>query len=169
MDRAIIAAVAAGVLLSSCSSRPREFTPRLAAAPADQAQYEADYERCRALVASGQRSNFGSGRGASAAAGAAGAAAGVGLGAAALAGTTYATYGAAAAAAGATLLLAPVVGVAAAVGMAKHKRAKKEREIKTATSLCLSEAGYHVSDWTKTKKRTVKAAEGAGTEQPAGR
>ena len=84
-------------------------------------------------------------------------------------GGTYASYGAVAAAASATLVLAPVVGVAAAVGMAKHKRAKKEREIKTATALCLSEAGYQVSDWTKTKRRPVKSAEGAATDQPAGR
>ena len=121
------------------------------------------------LVASGQRSNFGAGRGASAAAGAAGAVAGVGLGAAALGGT-YATYGAAAAAAGATLLLAPVVGVAAAVGMAKHKRARKEREIKGATALCLSEAGYQVEGWTKVKRRSAAKAKAAEPrdETPAG-
>ena len=162
MRPVIVSACVAGLLLSSCSSRPREFTPTLAAVPANQAQYEADYERCRTLVAEGKRSNFGAGRGVSAAAGAAGAAAGVGLGAAALGGT-YATYGAAAAAAGATLILAPVVGIAAAVGLAKHKRAKKERVIKSATATCLAEAGYEVSGWAKTK-RAGKAVDKVKTE-----
>jgi hypothetical protein len=165
VNGATIALIAAGVLLSSCSSRPREFTARLAALPADQAKYDTDYERCRTLVASGKRSNFAGGRGASAAAGAAGAAAGVGLGAAALGGT-YATYGAAAAAAGATLVLAPVVGIAAAVGMAKHKRAKKEREIKTAMALCLSESGYEVASWAKAKRRANKAADEKQADAP---
>jgi hypothetical protein len=76
-------------------------------------------------------------------------------------GGTYATYGAAAAAASATLILAPVVGIAAAVGMAKHKRAKKEREIKTAMTLCLSEAGYEVSSWSKAKRPGKRSSETA--------
>ena len=168
MKRTILAVILAGATLASCSSRPREFVPRLAAAPADQAQFETDHERCRTLVANGQRSNFGSGRGASAAAAAAGTAAGVGLGAAALGGT-YATYGAAAAAAGATIILAPVVGVAAAVGMAKHKRAKKERVIKNATSLCLSEAGYQVAGWTKVKRRAAVITQSRRDEERAPR
>jgi hypothetical protein len=168
VNRAIIAPIAAGVLLSSCSSRPREFTPSLTALPADKTQYETDYEGCRTLVASGKRSNFGSSRGASAAVGAAGAAAGVGLGAAALGGT-YATYGAAAAAAGATLIPAPLVGIAAAVGMAKHKRAKKEREIKIATASCLSEAGYEVSSWAKAKRRTGTSRDSRASDQSAAR
>lgn len=140
--------------LSACSSRPREFAPSLAAAPADQSKFEADYLTCRTMVAEGQRSGFG----ARLASGGVGVAAGAGVGVA-MAGGTYGTMAGAAAAASATLVLMPVVGVLGAWGLAKAKKSKKERELKQALGTCLSELGYTVEDWKvdKSQKR-IKVA-----------
>ena len=135
-------------LLTACSSRPREFAPALAAAPADQAKYNADYQNCRVLVASGQRSGFGAG----VASAGVGTAAGVGVGAV-MAGGTYGSMAAAYAAAAATLVLMPVVGVVGAWGVAKRNKLKKEREIKAATTLCLAENGYAVTSWKADKSQ----------------
>ena len=140
----VIAALATG----ACSSRPREFSPTLAAAPADSAKFDADYLTCRTLVADGQRSGFGS----RVASGGAGVAAGAGVGVA-MAGGTYGTVAGAAAAAGATLVLMPVAGVLGAWGIAKASKNRKEREVKSALGLCLSELGYTVSDWKADKKQ----------------
>jgi hypothetical protein len=140
--------VAAALSTVACSSRPREFAPTLAAAPADAGKFDADYETCRVMVAEGRRSGFGS----RLASGGAGVAAGAGVGVA-MAGGTYGTYAGAAAAAGATLVMMPVVGVLGAWGVAKMKKGKREREIKSAMALCLTEHGYSVSDWKVDKKQ----------------
>jgi hypothetical protein len=140
VELAILFALA--VSLGACSSRPREFAPTLVAAPADRAKYVSDYETCRVMVAEGQRSGFG----ARLASGGIGVATGVGLGAA-LAGGTGGTAVGAMAAASATLIMAPVIGVVGAWGIAKRAKNKKEREIKAATALCLSELGYTVDKW----------------------
>ena len=50
-------------------------------------------------------------------------------------------------------MLMSIVGVAAAWGFAKNRRLKKEKEIKQATALCLSETGYTVSGWKRDKSR----------------
>ena len=152
MRRDVGFVVIAASLLAGCSSRPREFRPTLAAAPADQAKYDVDYEQCRTLVASGQRSNFG----ARVASGGVGAAAGVGVAAATMGGT-YGTMGAAAAAASAAVVMMPVVGIAAAWGMAKRSKLRKEREIKSATALCLAEQGHQVAGWERTKRKVSAA------------
>ena len=138
----LAALVVVSASLGACSSRPREFAPTLAAAPADLAKYASDYETCRIMVAEGQRSGFG----ARVASGGVGVAAGVGLGAA-LAGGTGGTALGAMAAASATLIMAPVIGVVGAWGIAKRNKNKKEKEIKAATALCLSELGYTVDEW----------------------
>jgi hypothetical protein len=57
----------------------------------------------------------------------------------------------------------PIAGVIGAWGMAKRSKVKKEREVKAATQLCLTENGYAVSGWKADKKqkrikRTKKAA-----------
>jgi hypothetical protein len=150
----------AALSLSACSSRPREFAPALAAAPADANQFDADYEKCRTLVANGQRSGFGS----RLASGGVGAAAGAGVGMA-MAGGTYSTVAGAMAAAGATLVLMPVVALASAWGVAKRSKLKKEKSIKSATGLCLAEHGYAVAGWERAKnqkriKPSGKPAEG---------
>ena len=134
--------VAVSVSLGACSSRPREFAPTLVAAPADPSKYVSDYQTCRVMVAEGQRSGFG----ARLASGGVGVATGVGLGAA-LAGGTGGTAVGAMAAASATLIVAPVIGVVGAWGIAKRAKNKKEREVKSATALCLSELGYTVDKW----------------------
>lgn len=160
------AAVALILMLTGCSSRPREFVPTLKMAPADQAKYERDYETCRTLVAKGQRSGFGS-RAASAGAGVA---AGVGIP------VGIATLGEAAAfaVASSAIVLMPVVGVGAAWAMAKRKKNRKERDIKQAIALCLSEHGYVVVDWELGKKRAraeahtaaaARRAEASGTDR----
>jgi hypothetical protein len=144
--------------LSACSSRPREFAPSLAATPEDQSRFADDYERCRVMVAQGQRSGFGS----RLASGTVGVASGVGVGAA-MAGGTYGTVAGAATAAAATLVLMPVVGVLGAWGLAKAKKSKKEREVKEALGTCLSENGYQVAGWTpdKTQKPIKLPKQGA--------
>jgi hypothetical protein len=137
----IFTAAIAIVSLSACSSRPREFAPTLQAAPADTAKYEQDYLTCRTLVAQGKRSEFGS----RAVSGGVGVAAGVG--AVAMAGGGGASAVGALAAAYTAAMVLPVVGIAGAWGVAKRNKVKKEREVKAATALCLSEYGYEVEGW----------------------
>lgn len=148
MDRPICLAVVSALALSACSSRPRTFEPQLASAPAPGAEYYQTLDTCRTLVARGHRSDF-KARLASAGTGVA-AAVGIPLGLAALG--EAATY---AVATSATALV-PLVGIGAAWGMAKRKKNKKEREVKQATALCLSEHGYTVSGWKVAKKRDLK-------------
>ena len=136
------------LILTACSSTPRQFAPEMQVAVADPTKFAADYEQCRKLVAAGQRTGFG----AQVASGGVGVAAGVGVGAA-VAGGTAGTVAGAAAAASAALVLMPIVGVAAAWGLAKNRRLKKEKEIKSATALCLSETGYTVTGWKRDKNQ----------------
>lgn len=138
--------------LGACSSRPREFVPNLQAPPADLAKYEIDYLKCQALVAQGQRSNFG----ARIASGGAGIATGLGVGAATMAGASSSMVGAIAAASTAMVAM-PVVGIAAAWGVAKARKKKKEREVQEATALCLSEQGYQVAGGELARKRRKSA------------
>jgi len=140
--------LAASVAVQGCSSRPREFTPTLAAAPADQAAFDTAYAACSQLLVDGKLTR--DGRLASAGAGAA-----AGGTAAVLGGATAAAvagYGGLAVAS-ATIVLLPFVVVGGAVGMAKAKRAKKEKAIRTAMTGCLAERGYYVSEWEKVKKK----------------
>ena len=62
------------------------------------------------------------------------------------------------AAATATVVLLPFAIVGGAWGMAKMKRAKKERAIKTAMTGCLQERGYQVAGWSKAAKKPVIVA-----------
>ncbi len=57
-----------------------------------------------------------------------------------------------AAIASATVVAIPFVALAGAWGMAKAKRAKKEKAIKTAMAGCLRERGYEVANWTRAPK-----------------
>jgi hypothetical protein len=155
------------ITLGGCSSRPRNFAPVLAAAPADARAYENHWLDCREQVAAatGKRS----GRLASAGGGAI-AGAGAGLAAsAATSGATFATYGAAAATAGAVMIATvPVFGLAGAWGISKIKKSKKERRIKAATAECMARSGYSVEKWRVMSKREVRALEAAqGANDPA--
>ncbi|MBA3677058.1 MAG: hypothetical protein H0W74_06585 [Sphingosinicella sp.] len=146
MNRQIVLVTGLAVSLAGCSSRPRQFAPEMKVAVSDPAKYAADYETCRTLVANGQRSGFAG----QVASGGAGVAAGVGAGAVVMGGTGG-TLAGAAAAASAAMVMMPIVGIAAAWGLAKNRRLKKEKEIKQATALCLSEAGYMVTGWERDK------------------
>jgi hypothetical protein len=144
-----LALCAAMVLtLQACSSRPREFTPVLAATPTDQAKFDADFATCGQLLASGKLNSEGR-----LASGAAGAAAGattavVGGAAASAAGL----YGGGMAIASATIVALPFVAIAGAWGMAKRKRGRKERAIQVAMAGCLAEHGHDVTAWRKKGK-----------------
>ena len=152
---ALLWAAAGAVILTGCSSRPRNFAPVLAAPPADQQQYEAQWLACRQQVAVTTKN--GSERGVSALGGAAvGAGGAVAVGAAAST-ATYATYGAAAAALGATILMAPVAALGGAWGISKIKKNKKEKVIKAATADCMAKAGYSVDKWRVMTKQEVRA------------
>ncbi|HEV2596534.1 MAG TPA: hypothetical protein VGU01_15190 [Sphingomicrobium sp.] len=136
--------------LEACSSRPRQFAPQVAIAPAAQAQFEAAYRECRELLANGKLDA--NGRSASVAAGA-----GAGAGTAAVGGAAAAAAGGwgGVALASATIVLLPFAVVGGAWGMSRMKRTRKERAIKAALQGCLRERGYDVEGWIKTPKKPL--------------
>ncbi len=154
--RILFVAVGASLMLGGCSSRPREFSPALAAPPPGQAAFnqqafDATYATCQQLLVAGKLNQDGR-------VGSAGA--GVAAGAA-----TMAAGGAAASAAGlaggmaiasATVILIPFAIVGGAFGMAKIKRAKKETAIQRAMSGCLKDRGYEVLGWMKSDMKAAK-------------
>jgi hypothetical protein len=152
----ILSAVVVGssMVVSGCSSRPRAFAPTLAAPPAEQGAFEQASADCGRLLVAGKLDR--DGRLASAAGGAAAGGAGAAVGGATAA--AVAGYGGMAVVA-ATVVLLPLAVVGGAVGMAKAKRAKKERAIKSAMTGCLKERGYAVNGWTRMSKAGIKAAE----------
>jgi hypothetical protein len=153
----MICALAGSVMLQGCSSRPREFTPVLAAPPASEAEFDAAYGNCHELMVAGKLDA--SGRTASGAAGVA-----AGAGTAVVGSTAAAAVGgyAGLAAASATIVLLPFAILGGAWGMARMKRATKERAIKTALEGCLQERGYQVANWSKvTKKKPADRSVGA--------
>lgn len=153
MDRNLfVAAVALAALLQGCSSRPRAFTPTLAAPQSgqgvfDQAAFDQANSDCTELLVEGKLDN--SGRLVSAAGGAAAGGATVAVGGATAA--AVAGYGGMAVVA-ATVVLLPVAIIGGAFGMSKMKRAKKEKAIKTKMAGCLAERGYLITEWVKAKK-----------------
>jgi len=164
MYRQIVLVTGLAVSLTGCSSQPRQFAPEMKVAVTDPVKFAADYEVCRTLVANGQRSGFG----AQMASGGVGVAAGVGAGAAVV-GSTAGTMVGAAAAASAVMVMVPIVGVAAAWGLAKNRRLKKEKDIKEATALCLSEIGYTVSGWKRDKhQKAIKVPRKVRVKSKAG-
>ena len=159
---ALLWAAAGAVILTGCSSKPRNFAPVMAAPPADAKAYEAQWLTCREQVAATAKK--GSGRTASAVGGvAAGAGASVAVGAAAST-ATYASYGAAAAALGATIIAAPLAALGGAWGISKIKKTKKEKAIKAATADCMAKAGYPVDKWRVMSKREVRALPAASKD-----
>ena len=154
-SKLIVPALIACLSSQACSSKPRDFTPSLAAAPASQAEFDAAYATCQQLFVEGKLDS--SGRSGSA---------GVGV----AAGATTAVVGSTAAtaiggyaglaAASATIVLLPFAILGGAWGMSRAKRAKKERAVKTAMEGCLHERGYQVAGWSKmvSKPRVVREA-----------
>ena len=155
--RLMICALVGSVTLQGCSSRPREFTPVLAAPPASEAEFDAAYGTCHQLLVAGKLDANGRTE-----SGAAGVAAGAGT--AVVGSTAAAAVGgyAGLAAASATIVLLPFAVLGGAWGMARMKRAKKERAIKTALEGCLQERGYEVGNWSKVaKKKPAERSVGA--------
>ena len=149
----LFVAITTSVAVTGCSSKPRAFQPTLAALPAgqqafDQAAFDQAYATCNQLLVAGKLDK--NGRLASAAGGAAASGTAVAVGGATAA--AVAGYGGMAVAA-ATIVLLPFAVVGGAVGMAKMKRAKKEKAIRIAMTGCLREHGYEVTGWTKIDKR----------------
>jgi len=140
-------AVGAAVLLSACSSRPREFTPELGVVPTDQGKFDAAYAECRQLFVTGKLDSNGR-----LGSGGAGAAAGGVVGVAGTAAATSAGLYGGMAVMSATLVLMPVAIVGGAIGMAKIKRHKKEKAIQRAMGGCLHDRGYEVANWQKAPK-----------------
>jgi hypothetical protein len=142
-------ALIACLTLQACSSRPREFTPTLAAA-ASQSEFDAAYAACNQMLVAGKLDSAGR-------SGSAGAGVAAGATTAAVGGSAAAAAGgyAGLAAASATIILLPFAVVGGAWGMSKIKRAKKERAIKTALEGCLRERGFEVAGWSKGVKRAV--------------
>lgn len=155
MRKALVASLGIASLgVTACSSTPRNFAPRLSAAPSDPAQYEQAWLDCREQVIASSKG--GTKRAGSAAAGlAAGAGAGA-AGAAATSGATYATIGGAAAAGAVVIAAVPVLGLAGAWGYSKIKKTKREKAIKASTAECLDRSGYAVAGWRVLSKREVR-------------
>lgn len=158
-SKIVVCALIAGLTVQACSSRPREFTPRLATAGGDQSAFDAAYATCKQLQVEGKLDS--AGRSGSAAAGAA-----AGATTAAVGGTAAAAAGgyAGLAAASATIVLLPFAILGGAWGMSKMKRSKKERAIKTAMEGCLQERGYQVAGWSKAMKKPMVVQPGRPAE-----
>lgn len=168
--KALGVAVGASLLFSACSSRPRPFAPVLAVPPADQSAFDLAQVRCADLLVKGKLDK--DGRLASA-----GAAAGAGVAVAAVGGTaaTAAGFYTGLAVASATIVLLPFAVLGGAFGMARAKRATKEKAVKQAMAGCLRDQGYEVSSWSRmtkaefeaTKARLEALAESEKAAQPA--
>ena len=157
MRNKLVGAAIAAAMLQGCSSRPREFTPVLGAAPTDQAQFSAAVAECRGLYVAGKLDS--NGRLASGGAGvAAGGALGVAGGAAAASAGLYGGV----AVATATVVLIPFAVIGGAWGMARIKRTRKEKAIQQAMSGCLRERGYEVAGWQKAPKSKSASTASAG-------
>ena len=142
------------LIVSGCSSKPRNFNPTIASASAsasapagDPARIDAAVAECRQLLVEGKLDS--EGRLASGAAGVA--AGGATMAAGAAAATSAGLYGGMAVAS-ATIVLIPFALIGGAWGMAKIKRNAKEKAVKNAMTGCLAERGYTVAGWTKAPK-----------------
>ncbi len=144
----ICAITAAAVLLSGCSTRPRNFSASLSAPVEDRAAFESDYRTCSNLVRSGHTANFKSTAATGLAAGVGAAGAGAAMASTGMVGA-YMSGGAAFAAAAAM----PVVGILAGFGVSRAIRGGKERKMKRSMTACLAEYGYGVESWDKLHKR----------------
>lgn len=143
-SKTLMGALVACLTLQACSSRPRDFTPVLGTPTASQAEFDAAYATCQQLFVAGKLDS--SGRAASAGVGAAAGTATAVAGGAVAASTVPAVG---AALASATIVLLPFVALGSAWGMAKMKRARKERAIKVVMEGCLKERGYQVAGWSR--------------------
>lgn len=143
--------VIVALLVSGCSSRPREFVATLKTPAADGLTFQNEFETCRTLARKGYKSNFK----AAAVSTVSGTAVGLGAGTVAASAAASATqgfdaFGAAIGAGSAALFF---VGIGAGFGVSRAIRSGREKKLKKAMGACLSEYGYDVDMWTKTKRR----------------
>ena len=157
----VATSLAVALSIQGCSSKPRTFDPKLAAAPADQAAFETAYSECRQLLADGKLDS--SGRLESGGAGAAAGGATMAVGSAAAAGVGGWSG---LAVASATVVALPFVMIGGGWWMAKSKKNKKERKIQQAMAGCLVEHGFPVVGWTPApKKKPASAAKASAARR----
>lgn len=160
----IFALAAACVLVSGCSTRPRNFTAELSAPVPDRAAFEGDFRTCQMLVRQGRTSDFKAGAATALATGIGTVGAGAAIVGTGMAGIT--TTGGAAVAATAAM---PVVGLLLGFGVSRMIRAGKEGKFKRAMDACLTEYGYSVDSWAKVneKEDAAKIAAAKANIQPS--
>ena len=147
----ICALVGVAMLISGCSTRPRNFTAELRAPVPDRAAFENEFRTCQTLVRQGHKSGF---KDAATGLAVGSGAVGAGLAVASMtAGGVYSSYGAAGAAAGAALMATTAVVGIAGFGLTRLIRGGKERKYKRTMDACLTEYGYSVDSWAKVNKK----------------
>lgn len=143
--RSLILVMSAALSVAACSTVPRSYTPILADPGSADAEFAAVVEQCSTLVDAGIRTGF---RDSGIASAATGVAAGYGAGAVifttAAAGESLAGL---AAASSVAIWAMPVVGILVAHGYSRRARARRESELQSAMTVCLSEYDYDVVDW----------------------
>lgn len=144
----ICALAAASMLVSGCSTRPRNFTAELSAPVPDRMAFEGDFRTCQMLVRQGRTSDFKAGAATALATGVGTVGAGAAIVGTGMAGIT--TSGGAAVAATAAM---PVVGLLLGFGVSRMIRSGKEGKFKRAMDACLTEYGYTVDGWAKVDKK----------------
>ncbi len=144
----ICALTGAAMLVTGCSTRPRNFTAELSAPVADRMAFESEFRTCQTLVRQGRKNDFRSGAATALATGVGTVGAGAAMAGTGLVGIT--TGGGAAAAASMAM---PVVGVFLGFGVSRMIRSGKEGKYKRALGACLDEYGYGVSRWSTVKKK----------------
>ncbi len=152
--KSIACVAVAAVLVSGCSTKPRQFAPTLVAPASHSAQLEQDVRICDTLVKQGHTSNFASAAATAATTGAATLGSGVAMVGTGMVGWT--SSGAGAAAAG---LAMPVIGIFAGFGVSRAIRGGKEKKYKARMETCLGELGYTTDGWQKIAKRADPGAE----------
>ena len=159
----ICALAGASVLVSGCSTRPRNFTAELRAPVPDRAAFETEFRTCQTLVRQGRKAGFKD----AAAMGLVGGVGAVGGGAAlASAGLVGVNIGTGAVSA--LTYAVPFIGVFAGFGMSRAIRSGREGKYKRAMATCLDEYGYGVSRWSAVKKKddAAKIAAAKANIQP---
>ena len=146
--KSICAAAAVALLVSGCSTRPRNFTVGLSAPVPSRSAFESDFRTCELLVRQGRNADFKSGAAQVLATGAGALGSGAAMVGTGMVGIT--TGGAAAAAATAVM---PVIGVFVGVGVSRVIRSGKEGKYKRSMDACLTEYGYSVDSWARVRKK----------------
>lgn len=147
-EKSIVVVAVAAILVSGCSTKPRQFAPALVAPASHSAQLERDVRICDTLVKQGHSSNFASAAATMATTGAATLGSGLAMVSTGMVGVT--SSGASAAAA---TFAMPVIGIFAGFGVSRAIRGGKERRYKTRMETCLTELGYTTDGWQKIAKR----------------